>query len=212
MKKLSNLVLLPANESLLVLKGNKLFYKDKLNKGNFINTSLYKPQHLYFLSNEAPKENDWIFGFILKNNIAQVDYDLLCDIMKDQLNVSKIIATTNEDLRLPRPSNEFLKAYCEAYNSGKPITEVNIQYNDIYIDSKTGKPITYWGFETDMLIEEGTIVPQKISKLLVAPDNTITISRVEEKTYTREEVKEIFENLIKEHNKAYMKLIEQYFK
>lgn len=60
----------------------------------------------------------------------------------------KIIATTDSSLRhfvddstynikgevykrLPQPSPEFIQAFIEAYNSGKPITKVLVEYNEI---------------------------------------------------------------------------------
>lgn len=221
MKKKCQVVMLPTEKAsklaFLTKKGEEV-YKDlryfHTSMPNHRDIDLTRPQHLYFITDEEIKEGDWCLlmtpkiklfkcaqvktepQLIIKSNIREVHYPNQC---------KKIIATTDESLevvskgidpvyeKLPRPSNEFLKAYCEAYNSN-PITEVNIQYNDIYIDSKTGKPITYWGFETDMLIEEKTIVPQKITKLLVAPDNTITISKVEEKLYTKKEIEKLLFN------------------
>ena len=110
----------------------------------------HKPQYLYFLSDEEIKEGDWVYHHA-SNKVFKYDGQGLCVIVK------KIIATTDSSLSLgcktsrckygsirtfnhpckkecqnlnyiPQPSPEFIQAYIEAYNSGKPITKVLVEY------------------------------------------------------------------------------------
>lgn len=117
----------------------------------------------------------------------------------------KIIATTDESLKvtcpnknipyaccnkedfcgiklsLPRPSNEFLKKYCELGGIDEVLVEVEkSNYND-------------W-------IKTGT--PQPECKLKVAPDNTIIIKPVESEFYTREEVINLFHKWLENYHQS----------
>lgn len=127
--------------------------------------------HLYFLSDEEIKEGDWYIN--LSNNFIgqEVSVNILASIKLNPQRFKKIIATTDESLGLPRPSNEFLKKYCELGG----IDEVLVEYEeDTYsIGIKDYKEEGYW-------------------KLKVAPDNTITTKFIKD-SWSREEV----ENLLK---------------
>lgn len=154
-----------------------------------------EPQHLYIISSEEIKEGDWY----IKNNFS-VHQSACGEIEKgDYKNCKKIIATTDESLtykisvdcgssvgntlhtkNLPRPSDDFLKAFVKA--QGK-IDKVLVEY-----ETKYKKECNC--FKAD--ITDGCNIPEHfeiISVLKVAPDNTITIKSVEEKTsWSREEV------------------------
>lgn len=138
--------------------------------GSFRDTiDVFKPQHLYFLSDEEIKEGDYVidetglFGPVEREDVL--------------INPKKIIATTDFLTRiehdesvpypkgiqhiLPKPSNEFLKMYCEL----EGIDEVLVEYEE-YTETK---------YSSNIDISIPAI------KLKVAPDNTITIKPIESK-------------------------------
>ena len=140
------------------------------------------PQHIYILSSEEIKEGEssWIINknrdtiYFIKN--AQKDEDELKGINK---NWNKIIATTDILLtdyikveggfgscynKLPRPSDDFLKAFVKA--NGKGFDKVLVEYEG-------------YGFKRLDLERK----PRRAGyQLKVLPDNTITIKPIQEKT------------------------------
>jgi len=179
MKKQVNVVMLPTEkESNLFLWDNGtlefLYPIEYKGKGNY--------QHLYFLSDDEIKEGDWVYHKLLKSvfkiDLREVDEDYI----KEAKNIKKIIATTDESLRwnndndvqiidnhhckLPRPSNEFLKKFCELGSVDKVLVEYEKEsYTDRFTTTENGigNPET-WGNRYN---------------LKVAPDNTITIYPIE---------------------------------
>lgn len=150
-------------------------------------------QHLYILSNEETKEDDWCiikyhakqYPFKIKSikdgyvNFYSNKWIILDQPLKD---CQKIIATTDSELgyyteeqqygydprnktggwkSLPRPFNEFIKAYCEQGG----IDEVLVEYEYV---------LKYPKLERDYYLK-------------VAPDNTITIKPIKN-SWNREEV------------------------
>lgn len=127
------------------------------------------PQHLYFLSDEEIKEGDWI---IWENKVVKA-------INTSYWSAKKIIATTDESLRwhqdneiqiidtyhckFPRPSNEFLKKYCELGGIDKVLVEYDCPQCKDY------------GF----ISECRSNCNQRFLELKVAPDNTISIYPIE---------------------------------
>lgn len=120
---------------------------------HYINTY----QHLYFLSDDEIKEKDWIFANqgvhkvidLKKDNYPYGTNNKNGDKIYHHKNWKKIIATTNEELNLPRPSNEFLKKYCELGGINKVLVEYDCDHSQM---------------------------PNKVIDVLkVAPDNTINI-------------------------------------
>jgi hypothetical protein len=126
----------------------------------------WQPQHLYFLSNDEIKEGDWCFD-ILNNITYQYKGGNNIKWNKGLLEqLKKIIATTDESLGLPRPSNEFLKKFCELGGVDKVLVEYEKEsYTDRFTTTENGigNPET-WGNRYN---------------LKVAPDNTITIYPIE---------------------------------
>lgn len=139
------------------------------------------PQHLYFLSDEEIKEGDWFYnphsGHIHK---AGTHSDL---ITINNNKCKKIITTTDEslitaidgyrgdllpdvsfDINLPRPSNEFIKKYCELGG----IDEVLVQYEDYLINPLTEQEVSI----TDTIAAEDLDTGYRLK---VASDNTIAI-------------------------------------
>jgi hypothetical protein len=146
-----------------------LFYDDiRKNKGNYYGVQI-KPQHLYGLSDEKPKENDWCYDkflgllFQFKTGEANIDY-----IKK---YIKKVIWTTDDSIfpvcddkcakhecvcTYPRPSKEFLKKFCELGGIDKVLVEYEI----------------YWNRNTDRNIPTKADLDEVLK---VAPDNTVTI-------------------------------------
>ncbi len=132
--------------------------------------------HLFSLSNEKIKEGDWAIGndnkpyqlkteqFALRGDrkiIATTDKSLLKQVYSS--NGNTIMAESS----YPRPSDNFLKAYCKV--DGK-IDEVLVEYiNAIPPDSE--------GFVE--VLGFGKVHIANFPLLKLAPDNTITIKRVE---------------------------------
>lgn len=142
------------------------------------------PQHLYFLSDEKiinldslyneTHEHGWYYVTDKKGNINTIYAE------KGLLNYTgggyyshgntifrKIIATTNPELNLPRPSDSFIQKYVKGYNKSNVIEEVKVEYNIVIIGIANH-------------IYHGTEEPKTEAILKVAPDNTITIKPVVE--------------------------------
>jgi hypothetical protein len=175
MKTQVNVVTLPTEKA-----SHIGFYTDPKDTRLYFNSSKtpllknqpnWKPQHLYFLSDDEIKEEDWCYD-TLRNIISKCIEIIPKDIKPNDYLVfegnmgnprdtyKKIIATTDESLGLPRPSNEFLKKFCELGGVDKVLVEYEI------IDSQI------WLKNQQNFIDKTEV---EIIKLKVAPDNTITI-------------------------------------
>lgn len=166
--KRTKVVMLPTNEkaSLKLGQNGLLVYNTLGYDSHFTN------QHLYFLSDDEIEKGDYF--------INRLDSQIRICIGREYFNKNKekkIIATTDMSLKqeifglgetamcfLPQPSEGFIKKFIDAYNNGKPITEVIVEYNHIL--STTGLN-NEW--------------------LKVASDNTITIRKMKD-SWTTEEV------------------------
>lgn len=120
-------------------------------------------QHLYFLSDDEIKANDYAYHK-LDGKVILVTEDLLDGDIR-RFGYSKVIVSTDSSLCLPQPPQGFIDAYIKSYNEGKPITEVMVEYINNYYDVNR---LSDW--------EE-----PKIDK-----HNTITITRTKD-NWTREE-------------------------
>lgn len=140
-------------------------------------------QHLHFLSEEEIKEGDW---YMEDNRVVHQSNGQKHDL---QIH-SKIIATTDELLKhevesgqgvgtikyfIPRPSNEFLQAYCRA--NGK-IEEVLVEVEGYY-SGNGGTDSNFTASAYSYFIGY---------KLKISPDNTITTKRVEGRVYNDQEL------------------------
>ena len=170
-------VMLPTNEKAIIIK-EKITNKLKISSLN--NPQRWEYQHLYFLSDEEIKEGDWVYNSGQNIVFKWPNHYVKANIKGEHLK--KIIATTDRTLHykislphgegeqsLPRPSNEFLKKYCELGG----IDEVLVEYEEYDWNEYTD---TYWN-----------------SKLKVAPDNTITIKSIKD-SWNREEVIDLIRN------------------
>lgn len=195
MFKRTKVVMLSTNEKAQdILFFNRITLKQdgKLIYGNPVGRT-EKAQHLYFLSDEDIKEDDYVLvlesGFIIKNTDTSLD--------GASEKWKKIIATTDKSLdtwresyvgippkksnvkfpneQLPKPSMSFINKFIEEYNKGNLITEVLIEYEELADDDMMNHQL-------DPEIEENWL------KLKVNPkDNTITIKPTKQ-TWTKEEL------------------------
>lgn len=189
MKKKHKLIMLATNVIKdsnwkgLVLNAN---YKNKpafLQFGfNFTDDFYSTAQHLYILSDDELKKGDWVYDVITKKIYQITDkYTIDYSNLHFPKSWNKIIATTNSDLKvkypeiredsylpLPQIPLNFIKHFISEYNAGRVITEVEVEYTEINVING------YLG--------------EKKLKLKINQDNTINISIVEEKLYTRSEV------------------------
>ena len=139
-------------------------------------------QHLYICSQEEIKIGDWFYWY---DSDGESKYVLQCtSISKDTIRTyyeahsvhgigdwsedyaKKIIASTDPALELPRPSDEFLRRYCENQGIDDVLLELVQNYN-----------------------HDISIYPDVFS-LKVAPDNTVTIRPIKD-SWNREKVKAV---------------------
>lgn len=186
--KRTKVVMLPTNEKatigFLTQKGKErghLVHFDRL-MPNILDS---ENQHLYFLSDDEIKAGDWY----LKNG-ESIIVSALGEIVKgDYKNCKKIIATTDK-LEIPyefdkwsiipKPSEGFIQKFVNAYNSGNPITEVDVEYEE-YAEGSYGLS------DGEPLILERLKINSK--------DNTITIKKVKDSWTTQEVI-----NLLQQFN------------
>lgn len=163
-----------------------MFPKDYDIKNCFIPAYCIK-QHLYIVSDERIKDGDWFLettsGMIWQRKNSNV-YSLPEDAKKIIATTNKILSSKGvfeskfrekEDLSfdaklLPEPPPEFIEKYINAFNSGKPITKVVVDYEE------TMK----WHLDDYDVIE----------KLKIDKNNYISIHAIVKDNYTREEILE----------------------
>lgn len=168
-------------------------------------------QHLYITSNEEIKEGDWFMNRQYMIEEGKEEYAIWrCGDITPNSNPKKIIATTDTSLTiidytdceypLPQPSKEFIKAYIKAYNEGKPITKVLVEYiypNTINFGNCIYKEINGDGSYYELIngeVEKTKSLNELINlnaeinfRLKVNSSNEITIKKVKD-SWTREEV------------------------
>jgi hypothetical protein len=124
--------------------------------------------HLYITSNDELKDGDWCYDVELK----QIDKysNTWCELAKQ--NARKIIATTDElklkDISrplgvyqiLPSPSENFIKAYIEAYNNGNVIEDILIEVEEIKGDLGIILSLTNEDFK--LKLKDNNIIIKKV--------------------------------------------------
>ena len=183
--KRCKVVMIPTNEKAQIyLREKQLIYHNVL-QNNYDNG-----QHLYFLSDEEIREGDWY----MNNNVlfrADDKFDEGNNPNQNKAN-KKMLATTDSSLiindwleskknnlsgnyeqsnYLPQPSQDFIKAYIEAYNAGKPIEWIDVEY-ELKNATQIGAPIR----------KQDAIYGVKVNS-----KNEITIRKIKD-SYSREEV------------------------
>ena len=161
-------------------------YLNKKEIGELI-TELGSPQHLYIISDDEIKENDYCLN-LETNTVFKMHKHGLPTSNRNK----KIIATTDTSIKifagkgdicdlyynLPQPSQQFIEKYIEEYNNGNIITDIKVEYKRVFetiAKGMIGHPeddISWWN-----------------EKLKINPkDNTITIKKLKD-SWDREEMK-----------------------
>ena len=109
----------------------------------------FEPQHLYIISDDEIKEDDWFIGDNISikqctlNNGGNINFK--GGWYSGSTNCKKIIATTDTSLNyetpfygmdadnnFPTPSQQFITKYIEEYNKGNIIADVLVEYEQDY--------------------------------------------------------------------------------
>jgi len=211
MKKECKVVMLPTE------KASTLWY-NKDTKQLVYNPDYYLdpthvdiPQHLYLISDDEIRENDWFIKWSGgKWNLHQCsEFDKkLIDELWNETTYKKVIASTDllqitvgkdgDDILvdcLPKFSESFIKAYVKANGE---IDKVEVEYEqkaDMVIGQKSrGITNLHWA-------------------LKLTPNNEVIISMVEEKMYNKDEVVELLMKASKDraiqHREGFNKWIEE---
>lgn len=123
--------------SKIISNGDHLEYcfKEGIPQENWI-----KPHHLYILSEEDIKENDWYCVGMKTSEygIVRCDSKRLENLLKNERDIFdkqeyfKVIATTDSSLlNLPKPTEGFIKKFVEKYNKKEPITDIFVEFEEI---------------------------------------------------------------------------------
>ena len=134
MLKGCNVVMLATNRKSTVLgqlclNGNHLFTAREADDVGGLT-----PQHLYITSDEEIKEGDWFYDtrdrIISNKSLAQSMFSKKIIATTDTLNYGEDVPEVIRYKSVPihQPSQEFIQSYIEAYNNGKPITKVMVEY------------------------------------------------------------------------------------
>ena len=180
-------IMLPTDKVTIVKKN----ITNELKLSSLNNPLLWIPQHLYIISDDKIKKDDYYILFTDKALTV-----LKCTGDGDYFNCKKIIATTDTSLTiitsktgytvskgplytikeyLPQPSQQFIEKYIEEYNKGNIITDVLVEYETL----KTTANNKHFG--------EGHIY-SITNKLKINPkDNTITIKKLKD-SWNKEEI------------------------
>lgn len=180
MKKKYKVVMLPTDEV------SKILIEDRVLKSNPSGIEVggnVKYQHIYILSDEDIKEGDWYINFETEDFYQCINEDF---ITCPSYIFRKIIASSNESLGLPRPSNEFLKIYCKAGG----INEIEVECIEYGI---TCDYEDEHGLGTCNKVCQGMCSHRELYKLKIAPDNTININPIKN-SWNREEVIELIKD------------------
>jgi hypothetical protein len=178
--------------------------------------SYIKPQHIYSTSDEEIKEGDWFVvisaGLTTFNTIGKFIGGNK-NHYKD--NIRKIVATTNSKLWgglctnsncepnctctkeektpvIAKISDDFIEAYMKAYNEGKPITEVMVEYEEEPLnlcDCYYTKFCHSTHLETGVVCRDQELTPNFV--LALNPDGTVIIKPLVEKMYSRANMKSL---------------------
>ena len=172
-------IMLPTDKGTIVKKN----ITNELKLSSLNNPLLWIPQHLYIISDDKIKKDDYYILFTDKALTV-----LKCTGDGDYFNCKKIIATTDtsltikhkcspylRDWNLPQPSQQFIEKFIEEYNKGNIITDVLVEYETL----KTTANNKHFG--------EGHIY-SITNKLKINPkDNTITIKKLKD-SWNKEEI------------------------
>lgn len=180
----------------------------KLNNDHTIqcsNSDAQKQQHLYILSDEEIKDDNWYFA-VLHNHVWQALKGFIKSTMTNPKSEYKVIALTDSFLIvdavfdythynkfIPSPSQSFIDKYVTEYNNGNIITDVMVEYERSVREKKLlDSMINSYSYTNNEII----ITP--ILKVN-SKDNTITIKKIKD-SWTREEVIELLKSYLYEQS------------
>ncbi len=163
-------------EDCLYTSSGKLNYHRGYLTQDYIKNSLNgKSFHLYIISDEEIKENDYCYishlNIIRQNVYGEISSTIGTNsYLKD--NCKKVIATTDKFLDIPLIPYSFLPPFIKVWNENNKITEVNLEM---------------CGGANDKFIQI------EYKKIKLREDNTVII--LETKKYSKEEVINLFNKM-----------------
>ena len=202
----------------IVLHGSGLdhFHNNPLSIAYAIDNIGGTPQHLYFTTDEKPKEGDWFINVHPNDNTidqkapkASGRYAMNSNHVF--INPRKIIATTDPKLTivtgrlkkrvltksLPQPSQATIKAYCEQGG----FDECDVEY-EVYGYISGNTHIGMVGTDIDVEIPN-TGQDRRTFTLKVDPiHNTITTHRIVEKMYSISELEVLITKAVLDYTSA----------
>jgi len=197
MKLQATVVMLPTEAIGAIIKGGNLSYNEKSTSLSIINKNCsykYTLCHLYITVSqevEPIKEGDWLYDPI-KNRVGKTTKDSDFVWINKVDTIRKIIATTDklkignwvghhssDEKYLPQIHLMFINEYCRKGGIDKVIVEYGLPQE---VKDRLIAGILIKADETDW-------VPK------LNPDNTINISSIEEKMYSRAELLLVWKHL-----------------
>lgn len=157
-------------------------------------SNVFRPQHLYIISDDEIKEGDWFINMDRVFKCKSIEFHGIVSIHGDTYNKElskKIISTTDTSLAnkcirkngtitdnysnvLHQPSQQFIEEYIKFYNKGDVITEVLVKYEAQMLNISNH-------------IYHGNKLLENIKLKVNSKNNTITIKKVKD-NYNRKEV------------------------
>lgn len=149
--KRAQVIILPTEQYTNLCLGHNLSYVESKNSISIdaIWKSIelqyqYKPQHLYIISEDEIKEDDWCM-IIDKTSKLYGQFEQHKGKHQRNEQWKKIISTTDtslnyetpfygmdEDNNFPQPSQQFITKYIEEYNKGNIIDSIMVEYEQDY--------------------------------------------------------------------------------
>lgn len=129
-------------------------------------------------------------------------------------NLTSGMTRTSWQPNTPKISLDFVRAYIKAYNKGEQIKKVMVDYTHYNMISEANIRTGNYNFtcpncndeQYDVMYSSLETPCFKCSKLKVSSNGTISITPVEEKKYTREEVLNILDKFSQEMDENYPNL------
>lgn len=200
MKKTLKLVLLASDKEYKGIYKHSITGKLSLYQDYFSIDKNWYPQNLYTVSDETifkPNETDYYYD----SNYNKITKWIGESISYTSVHFKKVVITTDESLRwsddndiqildthfaqYPTFTNDFINTYIERYNRNQIIELIEVEYRqDIQKDGiqKLSETEYYSKFPEEL----PNCVFENVLKVNI--DNTVDVSLIEDKLYTKEEV------------------------
>lgn len=143
----------------------------------------FKPQHLFLLSDELIKNNDYVYNLYHPNEgILLVGQHTSLEYVSIRKQYRKIIASTNTNLyKLPCLADDFIVLYVTTYNAGLSVENIKVAFEGFECENKH-----YMSYQTTCVYPHCN--KMNYPKLKVETNNKIFLSLKIEKSYSRDEV------------------------